>query len=532
MKTLSRDILSDVWGGDEEVADVIVDDVVEDDQKRNMVAAADLVHTDDVVTDAVVDHVLEATPGVPAETHVAVAASEHPESLGEGLNDHPLEDLGAVHLSERSTRAAHADSDPNAIENACRILSEDGRPLGDFETPPPPPPLNDSPWTIGVGTLRNLTGHGNGSPVDSGEVVRAMGELGALGPGDQGAGAHFEHFAYAGVVSSDSSHPFTGQGASGESALSGALPVTDAFAMARFHRAEADIKTLTARHDDLSAALLARPDGISDAMEQRRQEIVQNNLSRNDGLLAMSKGVLDQLAPTVDSYRNPLASAPWPIGDGSAREVQARLLLEQPISTLHRDAYGDQLPTRGEVIAAAAHRYDLDPAVLGGIILGEQRDQSRREDVVDLLGATVGHKDTSIGLGQVLVSTAMRDGADLLSDTVSNDARAGLTRDGVARLLTSDEHNIMATARYVRALADMGADVGAEPGSLPEMRKQFPGLDTDAYRTSTWGQNVDNVRALASEYTSKPWDDKFLPCYSARILMAVEDVRRIQIFSR
>jgi hypothetical protein len=245
---------------------------------------------------------------------------------------------------------------------------------------------------------------------------------------------------------------------------------------------------------------------------------------------------MDQLRPTVDSYRNPLSENPAISGDPKdhfderTRERQAELLLNQPISTIHGNTYGDRIPTRAEVISAAARQYNLDPNVLAGVILHEQRDQSRKEDTADFAGATLAGRDTSIGLGQILMSTATKNNADLLSDTVDPQTRATLSRNDVARLLTSDEHNIYATARYLRQIADQGATVGSDPAALTSMRRAYPGLDTNAYRGNTW--NDDSIRAIASEYTSRPWDDRFIPPngYPQHVLDAVNDIRRAGIF--
>jgi hypothetical protein len=398
------------------------------------------------------------------------------------------------------------------------------------------PAGNDDGWrpSIGVGTVRFLTGQGSGSPIDSDAVVRTMDDLHALG---QGGAARFHREDFAGVVSTDPSAPFTGSGATGVSPLATSLPVTDLAAMARYQTAEQDITTLRAQRAELLNQLgTTRPD-LSPEMDQRRIDLLDHRLQQTDGLIAMSKGVRDGLEPTVSSYRNPLSEGSHPpdpsaLFDSGLREQQARLLLEQPIVTLHRDAYGDRLPTRAEVISAAADHYNLDPAVLGGIILHEQRDQSTREDTADILGGTVGRRDTSIGLGQILMSTAMRDNASLLSDTVSEEARQSLSRDGIGRLLTSDEHNIWATARYIRSVADQGADAGAAPGSLPTTHAEFPGLNTDEYRSRYWSD--DSIRALASEYTSKPWDDRVVPAYGYPqfVLTGVQDIQRAGVFSR
>jgi hypothetical protein len=386
---------------------------------------------------------------------------------------------------------------------------------------------------IPVSTFHTLTtGSGNGSPIDSAEVVKTMrDQLGVVASGDA---LHFDRSQYEGILSKNPSAPFTGHGATGVTALDQSVPVSDLAAMMRYHNAESDLARLNQQRSDIAKAFISPPEGISPEWEARRQELVELQAQRNDRLIGMSDKILTKLEPTVGSYKNPLDDDPARLWDEATREQQAKLLLESPINTLHRDAYGDQLPTRREVVEAAARKYDVDPAVVGAFLLHEQRDQSSKEDRADFMGATAGKRDTSIGLGQILMSTAMKNNVDALSDTVDESARSGLSRDGVARLLTSDEHNIFAAAKYIRSVADKGAAFDSAPSALPATRREYPSIDFGAYRTNAWGRNPDNVMALASEYTSKPWDDVVLNkrSYPGYVLLAAEDIRRAGIFSR
>jgi hypothetical protein len=61
-------------------------------------------------------------------------------------------------------------------------------------------------------------------------------------------------------------------------------------------------------------------------------------------------------------------------------------------------------------------------------------------------------------------------------------------------------------ARYIRQVADHGSRLSR--AALPNTVAAFPGLDLGRYagNSATWP--ADNIRALASEYTSAPWDDR------------------------
>ncbi|HEX8721625.1 MAG TPA: hypothetical protein VF736_13400, partial [Pyrinomonadaceae bacterium] len=188
------------------------------------------------------------------------------------------------------------------------------------------------------------------------------------------------------------------------------------------------------------------------------------------------------------------------------RARQAELLLRQPVSTTMPESYGGQLPSRADVIRAAAARYDLEPELVAAVILAEQRDQTRNEDAKDYTAATssLTRANTSIGLGQVVISTARR--GDLFSDLVAADSRAQLSHDDIAGLLADDAANIFAAAKYIRSVADAAA--AAPPEVRARFEGYFPGVDFEKFKghSSTWP--VENVRALGSEYTSAPWDNR------------------------
>ena len=247
-----------------------------------------------------------------------------------------------------------------------------------------------------------------------------------------------------------------------------------------------------------------------------------------------------------DKYGNPIG----PLGaylDGltvEERHRQVELLVNQPISseptavvsTGHNvviipgiaDSYAGNLPARRDIIELAAARYDLEPELLTAVILAEQRDQSAYEDAKDYdAAASPLQGNTSIGLGQVVVSTAQNN--DLFADLLSEETRLDLNHGQTAGLLASDEVNIFATARYIRQVADQGAVFTTET-LHPNFERAFPGLDPEAYagHSSTWP--ADNISALGSEYTSAPWDDGVFAAWGAFVGEAYRDVEDSRVF--
>lgn len=208
--------------------------------------------------------------------------------------------------------------------------------------------------------------------------------------------------------------------------------------------------------------------------------------------------------PASRWYGNPLFGLTLP-GSATERQAQAGRVACLTISSLFAPVYDGSMPRRATVIAAAARLHRLTPEVIGGVILAEQRDQSRNEDMLDYTAAThtVYRRTTSIGLGQVRDDTAVR--ADLFADLLDSARRSALSGRQIATLLTCDEFNIFACARYVRRVADLA--VGHSATTLPNTVSAFPGIDFAAFGrdASTWP--ADNVAALGSEYTSLPWDD-------------------------
>jgi hypothetical protein len=210
---------------------------------------------------------------------------------------------------------------------------------------------------------------------------------------------------------------------------------------------------------------------------------------------------------TVRRYTNPLDGL-QPYLDAltpEQRTRQAELLLRQPVSTTMPESYGGQLPSRADVMRAAAARYNLEPELVAAVVLAEQRDQTRNEDAKDYTAATsLAAGNTSIGLGQVVISTARR--GDLFSDLVSADTRGRLSHDDIASLLADDTANIFAVAKYIRSVADSAA--AAPPDVRARFEGYFPGVDFGKFRGHSSAWPIENVRALGSEYTSAPWDNR------------------------
>lgn len=154
--------------------------------------------------------------------------------------------------------------------------------------------------------------------------------------------------------------------------------------------------------------------------------------------------------------------------------------------------------TRGEYIRNIASRYDLEPELIGAIILTEQRDQSEAEDIADLVNtgdlASVG---TSIGLGQVTPRTAMIH--DLFSDVFTLSLENRLT---VTTLLVDEALNINATAKYLRLVADAGAQV--ENAQRNDVHTRDPRCETpaDGAYENTGLQDLSVLAQPSSNWTS------------------------------
>jgi hypothetical protein len=257
------------------------------------------------------------------------------------------------------------------------------------------------------------------------------------------------------------------------------------------------------------------------------------------------------MAARPDDYRNPVSAnlSGYLSGLSSADRIrQAELFLNQPISTPFLEVWGNTPPSRAQVIDVAARQYNLHPNVVAGFLLAEQRDQSRIEDAADMYSAWYG-RDASIGLGQIRMSTANQG---MLADSVSGEvSRAAGHTIGMSRLLADDAANIFAAARYIRQVADAGANISlstleartlaaqqaATPAGQPiptqstytTVVSMYPGFNPSAYsqHSSQWPTN--NIAALASEYTSRAWDGRW-SAWGHFVLEAHNDVRASRVF--
>ncbi len=241
-------------------------------------------------------------------------------------------------------------------------------------------------------------------------------------------------------------------------------------------------------------------------------------------------GLLWEDKNTTAKYSNPIpGSLPDYLNSVGLKDRarQAELLLKQPISTTMPEIYGDKLPSRADVINAAAKKYNLQPALIAGFILAEQRDQSKNEDAKDYTAATsIKQANTSIGLGQVVVSTAQKN--NLFSDLMSDKTQKSLKQNDVARILADDTANIFAVAKYLRQTADEGANKSIS--TLPATQSKFPKINMSDYKKNSSQWSDDNIRALGSEYTSRAWDDKLSPGWGDFVLEATRDVQRSKVF--
>lgn len=232
---------------------------------------------------------------------------------------------------------------------------------------------------------------------------------------------------------------------------------------------------------------------------------------------------------TVKEYTNPLSegiSGYLRNLSPQQRRAQGILLLNRPIVTVYPNSYYGTLPTRLRIIRLASEKYYLEPALVAAVILAEQRDQSQKEDAKDYIAATSFMKgDTSLGLGQVKVSTA-RD-YDLFSDLLPNSPTSNLEHSEISRLLTSEEYNIFAVSKYIRLVADMA--VGKNVNDLEVTKKVLPNIRLEKFSSHSAMWPDDNIRAIGSEYTSLPWDDEVVQ-WADFVFEAYRDIRNGGVF--
>jgi len=308
------------------------------------------------------------------------------------------------------------------------------------------------------------------------------------------------------LVSSDPSKPFTGGGATGTSPRDAPMGLGEMWDMRKqYNKArEAAGSSPAAQEAAVSAAKYTRTAGLEMLFDW------------TDPI----KG--DLLGPT--GYLGTLSTAD--------RIGQAKLVLQQDIATLSRTAYGSTLPSRAQVIRAAASTHHLEPELIGAIILAEQRDQSQHEDASDYRGAAMAHHGTSIGLGQVEVATAR--GQNLFADLISPSMQTWLkgktpeTTTSIAGLLASDEFNIFAVARFLRRLANDGAT--HDINTMPNTKAWVGSIDMALYaqNSSVWTEG--HIKLIGSEYTTAPWDDRLSTGWGEFVLEAYRDVKAAGVF--
>lgn len=226
--------------------------------------------------------------------------------------------------------------------------------------------------------------------------------------------------------------------------------------------------------------------------------------------------LLNKDPATVTKYSNPLGDLGAYLSQLSPQDKlnQAQTLVGQPISTLFPDAYPGNPPSRAKVMSAAARKYDLTPQLIGAIILAEQRDQTRDEDAKDYQAAvSIKSANTSIGLGQVVVSTAIK--YELFTDLLGQPVRRGLSRKAVATLLASDEFNIFATARYIRYVANLASQQDLR--KLPKTRGAFP---------PSISAPTPAIRATGRGTMSARWPRIHLAALGRQPVAGLADVRR------
>jgi hypothetical protein len=226
----------------------------------------------------------------------------------------------------------------------------------------------------------------------------------------------------------------------------------------------------------------------------------------------------------------------------SERRDQVAVLFGQEIATGYPSAYGANIPQRIQVVRAAAEKHNLEPELVAAIILAEQRDQSLREDVADW------YSGGSLGLGQIQPKTAKdyRLFEDLISYSPLYTEELAFNRSKIITtttntpgpldseipyLLASDEFNIFAVAKYLRVLADYAAELDINSESLKNTRDEYKSIDLHLYSLHSSSWTDDHIRLIASEYTSKPFDDDLRPLWGEFVLEAYKDVKGSDYFN-
>jgi RHS repeat-associated protein len=173
-------------------------------------------------------------------------------------------------------------------------------------------------------------------------------------------------------------------------------------------------------------------------------------------------------------------------------------------------------------IRSSATHYALEPELVAAIILAEMGGhQSWLETATDFYFGLFGLRDTTIGPGQILISTGneLLGGPNAVPPTFWD-------RWQIVAALKDAETNIELTARYIRWLADLGADLGKrkiEPQAPFEpFVIDFSVLSKPSNQWgSTPGQHAQWIRLIGSEYTSAPWDPEIFKGYMSLLVLAL-----------
>ncbi len=220
------------------------------------------------------------------------------------------------------------------------------------------------------------------------------------------------------------------------------------------------------------------------------------------------------------------------------RMERVLVLFGRDINTEFGEMYSDDLPSRIQIIKAAAAQYRLEPELVAAIIMAEQIDQSMNEDASDFQGANWG-AGTSIGLGQIEVSSAAKYGLlEQVQNARDNASISGGNSAVIGKYLASDEFNIFGVAKYLRIVANLGADAAESPyGGYSFMYVGYgagsiSGTDAAILRehSKDWGRDVYIV-LIGSEYTSKPFDGKHYKGWGELVLRSYHDVKQSGIFN-
>ena len=118
-----------------------------------------------------------------------------------------------------------------------------------------------------------------------------------------------------------------------------------------------------------------------------------------------------------------------------------------------------KLVTNKDIIFASAKKFDVDPYLLGAILIDEIARADSTEDIADMLAVYFIGRNTSIGIGQVTTDVAK----DLIvydyynpdpNKFSSKEKIKKITRREIYEYLKQPQHNIFFTGAHMRSLID------------------------------------------------------------------------------